>query len=114
MGTVHFHLVATQGGDERRVRERRGDLEHGLLTLRNKVMRIDEQSLGHAPRAHSSRCTKAIHPSLSRILHPRGSQRRQASRRWEENGSLFSTLLHLSGFWRSYCPLFSSLVDGLD
>ena len=34
MGTVHFHLVATQGGDERRVRERRGDREHGLLTLR--------------------------------------------------------------------------------
>ena len=43
-------------------------------------MRIDEQSLGHAPRAHSSAShstsTKAIHPSLSRILHPRGSQRK--------------------------------------
>ena len=30
MGTVHFHLVATQGGDERRVRERRGQHERGL------------------------------------------------------------------------------------
>ena len=39
MGTVHFHLVATQGGDERRARERRGDREHGLLTLR-KVTRL--------------------------------------------------------------------------
>ena len=40
MGAVHFHLVATQGGDERRARERRGnDREHGLLTLR-KVTRF--------------------------------------------------------------------------
>ena len=30
MGTVHFHRVATQGGDERRVRERRGQHERGL------------------------------------------------------------------------------------
>ena len=29
-GTVHFHRVATQGGDERRVRERRGQRERGL------------------------------------------------------------------------------------
>ena len=29
-GTVHFHLVATQGGDERRVRERRGHRERDL------------------------------------------------------------------------------------
>ena len=34
MGTVHFHLVATQGGDVRRTRECRDDREHGLLTLR--------------------------------------------------------------------------------
>ena len=39
MGTVHFHLVATQGGDVRRARKRRGDREHGLLTLR-KVTRF--------------------------------------------------------------------------
>ena len=31
---THFLLVATQGGDERRVHERRGDHEHGPLTLR--------------------------------------------------------------------------------
>ena len=30
MGTVHFHRVATQGGDERRMRERRGQRERGL------------------------------------------------------------------------------------
>ena len=29
-GTVHFHRVATQGGDERRVRERREQRERGL------------------------------------------------------------------------------------
>ena len=39
METVHFHLVATHGGDERRARERRGDREHCLLTLR-KVTRF--------------------------------------------------------------------------
>ena len=39
MGTVHFHLVATQGGGVRRARKRRGDREHGLLTLR-KVARF--------------------------------------------------------------------------
>ena len=39
MGTVHFHLGATQGGDERRVHERHGDCEHGLLTPR-KVVRF--------------------------------------------------------------------------
>ena len=30
MGTVHFHLVATQGGDERRVRARREHRERDL------------------------------------------------------------------------------------
>ena len=30
MGTVHFHLVATQGGDEHRVRERHEQRERGL------------------------------------------------------------------------------------
>ena len=34
MGTVHFHRVATQGGDEGRVRARRGQHERGRLTLR--------------------------------------------------------------------------------
>ena len=56
-------------------------------------MRIDEQSLGHAPRAHSSAShstsTKAIHPSLSRILHPRASSSaaRCRRRRWHGGGS---------------------------
>ena len=36
---MHFHLVATQGGDVCRARKRRGDREHGLLTLR-KVTRF--------------------------------------------------------------------------
>jgi len=60
MGTAHLHLVATQGGDARRMHVRRRAHERGLLTLR-MVTSYD------SPTGRAVLETTALAPVLARV-----------------------------------------------